>query len=91
MSTAVSPVAPVDPALAPRSPVGDLGTAAVAAREPAQDLRLIIEEDEATGAFIYKTYDRATGEMVQQLPREEVLRMRADETYAAGALVDAKA
>jgi len=52
------------------------------------DLRLIIEEDEATGTIIYKTLDRRTGEIVQQLPREEVLRLKDAPDYHPGDLSD---
>eukprot|EP01030_Chromulinospumella_sphaerica_P017674 gene17674-17509_t len=54
------------------------------------DLRLVIEEDEATGAFVYKTLDRRTGEVVQQLPRESVLKAMSSEDYNPGLVVDTR-
>lgn len=54
------------------------------------DLRLVIEEDEATGAFVYKTLDRRTGEVVQQLPRESVLRAMTSDDYNPGMVVDTR-
>ena len=54
------------------------------------DLRLIIEEDKASGTYIYKTVNRVTGEVILQLPREEVLRMHESEGYVAGGMVRAK-
>jgi len=51
------------------------------------DLRLVIEEDRASGLFIYKTIDRRTGDVVLQLPREEVVRMHEAERYEAGSLI----
>ena len=55
--------------------------------EPDQaDLRLIIEEN-ANGAFVYKTVDRRTGEVVVQLPREQLLRRREEADYQAGEVV----
>lgn len=54
------------------------------------DLRLIIEEDEQSGAIVYKTLDRRTGEVVRQLPREEVLRLKDDPGYDPGDIVNAK-
>ncbi|MBA4011525.1 MAG: hypothetical protein C0481_06630 [Phenylobacterium sp.] len=54
------------------------------------DLRLVIEEGQA-GSFVYKTIDRRTGEVVLQLPREEVLRMREAEAYVAGAVIATQA
>ncbi|MBI1406765.1 MAG: hypothetical protein GC145_11635 [Caulobacter sp.] len=54
------------------------------------DLRLVIEEDEDTGAFVYKTLDRRTGEVVQQLPRESVLKAMASDSYSPGLVVDTR-
>ena len=55
------------------------------------DLRLVIEEDKATNSYVYKTVNRATGEVVQQLPREQVLQLREQLDYEAGDVVRAKA
>ncbi len=54
------------------------------------DLRLIIEEDKAAGSYIYKTVDVRTGHVVQQVPREEVLRLKHTPDYAPGAVVNAR-
>lgn len=53
--------------------------------------RLVIEQGAAKGAFIYKILDRETGEVVRQLPREEVAKMGAQTSYAAGAVIDTQA
>ena len=63
---------------------------APASPDPA-DLRLVIEEDKATHSYVYKTVDRRTGEVVQQLPREEVLKLREQRDYVAGDVVKTKA
>ena len=55
------------------------------------DLRLTIEEDKAAGTVVYKTIDWRTGEVVQQLPREQVLLLREAQNYAAGKLLATKA
>lgn len=55
------------------------------------DYRLVIEQDGTTGGFVYKTLNRATGEVVNQFPREEVLRLRASPGYAAGQVIQTKA
>lgn len=65
-------------AKAPKAPVTDI----------AADFRLVIEEDAATGSFIYKTLDRRTGEVVQQFPREEVLRLRTSPEYHPGQIIE---
>ena len=77
------------------SPAEILSPAAVAQDQTAvsdpADLRLVIEEDKAAGTFVYKTVDWRTGEVVQQLPREEVLRLRESESYSAGQVLATKA
>ena len=53
------------------------------------DLRLIIEEDQASGKFVYKTLDRRTGEIVRQFPREQVMGLKDTANYAPGDVIDA--
>jgi flagellar protein FlaG len=55
------------------------------------DLRLVIEEDKASNSYVYKTIDRLTGKVIQQLPREQVLQLREQLDYEAGDVVRAKA
>lgn len=55
------------------------------------DLRLVIEEDEASGAFVYKTLNRSTGEVVLQLPDEALLELRRDPDYGPGQVVSTTA
>jgi flagellar protein FlaG len=81
--------------VAPTSPTIDLTGSAAAARaanpsapepppvEQPAEFRLVIEED-SRGSFIYKTLDRRTGEVVNQFPREQVLRLKETEGYAPG-------
>jgi len=64
---------------------------ASSAAQDQADVRLIIEEDVQTGAFVYKTMNRRTGQVIQQFPREEILRLQQDQEYVAGAVVDARA
>ena len=54
-------------------------------------MRLVIEEDKASGSYVYKTVNRRTGEVVQQLPREQILKLREALNYEAGSIVRAKA
>ena len=55
------------------------------------DLRLVIEQDDGTGEYIYKTVDRRTGETLNQYPREQVLKLREETSYASGDVFDGKA
>ena len=72
----------------PVQPVAE--TPAPTAKGQNTDLRLVIEEDKATGAFVYKTLDRRTGEVVQQLPRESVLKAMTSQDYHPGLVVDTR-
>ena len=55
------------------------------------EMRLVIEQDQASGAFVYKTINRVTGEVIQQLPRAEVLKLRQGPHYATGSVIRTKA
>ncbi len=58
---------------------------------PRANARLSIEKDEVNGGFIYKSIDRETGEVLQQYPREHILRRIAKEKAAEGVILDTKA
>ena len=75
----VEKVAPAEPA----KPVDD-------GPQPG-DLRLVIEQDDDSGEYIYKTVDRRTGETLQQFPREQVLKLREETGYASGDVFDGQA
>ena len=76
------PVPPVKPAAGPELTVR---------KDSPSDYRLIIEENQAGAGFVYKTLNRVTGEVVQQFPSEEVMRLRQRADYQAGAIIAAKA
>jgi flagellar protein FlaG len=59
--------------------------------ERAARYRLVIEEGPQKGSFIYKTLDRVTGEVVRQLPREDIVQLMASGDYAKGAVIDTNA
>lgn len=85
----ISPVS-VQPASAAQS--GDFrDSPASREAELAARYRLVIEEGPSPGAFIYKTMDRVTGEVVRQLPREQVVDLMRDGTYNAGSVIDTTA
>lgn len=74
------------PAVAPQpsAPAPDAGAAAGSTDN---DLRLVIEDDEKAGCFVYKTINWRTGEVVQQLPREQLIKLREADYYAAGSVI----
>ena len=59
------------------------------AKEPVPDylLRLTVDKDPKSGEWIYKAIDRSTGEVVKQLPRQELLDMKNSSTYQAGSVI----
>jgi len=85
-SVGQSPFSQAQQVLSPEALAQDQGVVS----NPA-DLRLVIEEDKAAGTFVYKTVDWRTGEVIQQLPREQVLRLREAQNYSAGQLLTTKA
>ena len=74
-----------------RTPVRAKDAAPAPAGPDPMDLRLVIEEDQASGSYVYKTVDRRTGEIIQQLPRAEVLKLRGEVLYETGKVISTKA
>jgi flagellar protein FlaG len=79
----------IDPELVAQPKAAPPRQSVASSAEP--DLRLIIEEGSQSGSFVYKTVNRRTGEVVLQLPREEVLRLRDVQDYVAGDVIATKA
>lgn len=82
MVAAVSPVPVLEAVPAATARIATPEKPAAAAAELAP--RLVIEEDPGSGQFVYKMLDRDTGEVIRQLPREEVLQLRRDPDYRPG-------
>ena len=76
---------------APQRPASSASTSAPVQGSDLADMRLVIEEDKASGSYVYKTVNRVTGEVIQQLPRDQVLKMRDQVDYVAGEVVRTKA
>lgn len=66
----------------------DANSRAAADAERLARYRLVIEQGSRAGSFVYKTLDRETGEVVRQLPSEEVLKMRQRDDYGVGAVIN---
>ena len=82
---------PKQPKVQPTVPAASSGEApAVPAPDPVA-MRLVIEMDQASGSYIYKTINRLTGEVVLQLPRAEVLRLKVESQYSAGSVIKTEA
>ncbi len=97
ISSALAPVAPAKAAEASlevkpvsastEAPVADDPNPTVNSLADAGRYRLTIE---AIGRhrFVYKVLDRVTGEVIRQLPREDVEKLISDPTYRGGRVVD---
>ena len=85
-------VSPVVAAVSPATTSNDFSQERAGQKaDEAARYRLIIEEGPTQGTFVYKTLDPATGEVVRQFPREQVLRMAESGDYVAGGLIDTSA
>ena len=71
------------------SPHGEAASA-VTPPDDTADVRLIIEDGQAGGDFVYTTVDHRTGAVIRQLPREGLLKLGEAPDYAAGALIRTK-
>ncbi|MGH6957603.1 MAG: hypothetical protein ACREEW_13140, partial [Caulobacteraceae bacterium] len=94
MST-TTPISSVQPDMTP-APSQPHGPQASGEARPAPsplddqpDLRLVIEDDKAAGSYVYVTIDSATGKVVSQIPREQLLRMREATDYKPGSVINA--
>jgi flagellar protein FlaG len=52
------------------------------------DLSLVIEDDKAAGAYVYKTVNRQTGAVVSQWPSEQLLQLRQALNYSPGQVIE---
>jgi flagellar protein FlaG len=52
------------------------------------DLRLVIEDDKAAGSYVYMTVNPVTGQVVSQIPREQLLKLREAPDYKPGSVVN---
>lgn len=69
-SSSSSAAMPVDAASAVQSAAAPLPVRA------ASDVRLEIEQDKSIGTFIYKIYDKESGELIRQWPTAEMVKLR---------------
>lgn len=94
MQSKVAPYAATPDPTHGRSASGAASAAAVASGAPSPvaeaDVRLVIEEDEARGIYVYTVLNRRTGEVLQRLPRDRVERLGEDAGYRAGGVIRTK-
>ena len=95
--TSTAPVSGPTPEVTPAQPAPAAASAGPATSQaPAKpigsdaDLRLVIEDDKAAGSYVYLTINSVTGEVVSQVPREQLLKMREDPTYKPGSITNSR-
>lgn len=86
----IKPVEPVKSVVGPSKANADKKQSSDTAQgspQPAYLLKLTIDKDPDSGEYVYKAIDRITGEVVRQLPRKELLDMRASSAYRKGSVI----
>ncbi len=78
----------------PAAPAADVPPKAATPPQAAttdQPLRLVVEPTENGASYTYKLFDRATGELVMELPLERAAKLSESPDYTAGQVINAKA
>ena len=90
----VQGTAPVQPTIKPSTSKSAAKSGDSSSRPPPEQdespQRLVISEGSKTGVYIYTILDRATGQVLVQIPREEVVRIASRPDYKAGKVIDTK-
>jgi flagellar protein FlaG len=79
---ALRPQKPIEPE---RKPAKTIGKPAADA-----DQRLVVREGTEDGLFVYTILDRASGQVMMQIPREDLAQLAARPDYEAGQVIDTK-
>jgi hypothetical protein len=53
--------------------------------------RLFIDQDKSTGVFVYRIVDSTTGNVLVEIPSEQIENLKDADDYAAGALISTSA
>ena len=53
--------------------------------------RLFIDQDKTTGVFVYRIVDATTGNVLVEIPSEQIENLKDADDYAAGALISTTA
>jgi hypothetical protein len=64
---------------------------AAASKSSEEAVRLVIEPVSGGTGYTYKLFDRATGALLVELPREDAKKMSEDPGYSAGQVYSTKA
>ncbi|HEY4031906.1 MAG TPA: hypothetical protein VGM25_16290 [Caulobacteraceae bacterium] len=78
---------PAKPAQPERKPAAAAGKTDADA-DP--DVRLLIQPATQAGLYIYTIIDRASGQVMTQIPHEDVKKLAANPDYEAGQVIDTR-
>ena len=59
--------------------------------QASSDLRLVIEHAAHAPVYVYKVVDAITGDVLVELPREQVARAAENPNYTSGSVIDTRA
>lgn len=87
-----TPSAPGPAATTPTPPAAAASPSSASGSAPSNESsqRLVISEGAQTGVYVYTILDRTTGQVLVQIPREEVVRISSRPGYAAGQVINTK-
>ncbi len=74
----------------PPAPASSSSSSSGSAPSNESSQRLVISEGAQTGVYVYTILDRTTGEVLVQIPREEVVRISSRPGYSAGQVINTK-
>lgn len=84
--------APVTTDSTTAAPVNQAGSDSQSATsQTANDVRLIIERAAHAPEYVYKLVDTLTGDVIVELPREQVIKAAESPNYTSGSVIDTRA
>jgi hypothetical protein len=76
----------------PATPTAQTGSASQGqAPQATDDIRLIIEKAAHAPEYVYKLVNATTGDVIVELPREQVVKAAESPNYSSGSVVDTRA
>ncbi len=96
-TTQTAAVTPEDTGEAPngqperKQPVEAMKPARTNPLEVEPDFRLVIEHNIERSVLVYKLINRATGEVMSEISRDDVVKLITDPSYRAGSVIDTRA
>ena len=90
---AATPATSANPKTPPATPTAPAPADAVVKSQAVpveQALRVVVEPTQGGVSYTYKLFDRATGQLVMELPREQAAKLSESTDYTPGQVISAK-